>query len=303
MKTLKHPPYKQHRTKVRMKGTPEQKLELAKHWFSKYGWQLRATSWQGSSTPMPFTCENGHDHQISWSDFKSGVGCAHCSGKVKHTLTELKEVCRKAGFRLSAGESYKNVDVPVAVVCTQCGAPSNKSYACLRRGDGCNSCYGNNPPTQDQMRFVAQAQGLTFLDLTDYINAQSKMSSECLTCGHQWQPRFYSVKQGHGCPVCNCRGFKYDRPGTLYYLRFIFDGTAVYKLGITNLTVEKRFERETVKPEILATQFFDSGWECYKEEQRLLKKHAEFAYSGQPLLEYGGNSELFTEDVVSYYFE
>lgn len=47
--------------------------------------------------------------------------------------------------------------------------------------------------------------------------------------------------EGQGCPRCSVRGFQPDLPAIVYYLRIDAPDGALYKIGITNLTVWERY--------------------------------------------------------------
>ena len=88
-------------------------------------------------------------------------------------------------------------------------------------------------------------------------------------------------------------GFNVKIPGLLYYIK----SQGIYKIGITNLTVEQRFSHVWHKIEIIKTWFFDNGQEARDEEKRILR---EFAYAKHNAegIEGLGNTELFTHDVL-----
>jgi hypothetical protein len=94
-------------------------------------------------------------------------------------------------------------------------------------------------------------------------------------------------------------GFKGSKPGTLYYVRVDrTDEAPLYKIGITNRTVKRRycandFERLTV----VWQQRFQNGSEAYRREQEIIQKNSDALYRGKPVLLSNGDSELFESDV------
>lgn len=44
---------------------------------------------------------------------------------------------------------------------------------------------------------------------------------------------------------------------------------------------------------------YNNGVEAFKEEQRLLKEYAMYRYYGEKVFLYGGDSELFTVDIMN----
>ena len=88
-------------------------------------------------------------------------------------------------------------------------------------------------------------------------------------------------------------GFNVNAPGILYYIK----SQGVYKIGITNLTVEQRFSHVWQKIEVIKKWSFDNGQDARNEEKRILR---EFAYAKHNAegIEGLGNTELFTYDVL-----
>ncbi len=91
-------------------------------------------------------------------------------------------------------------------------------------------------------------------------------------------------------------GFQNTKPALLYYLSI--DNGLVYKIGITNLSVAKRFSKEEMsRIKIINIEHFEIGDDAYKREQHILKEFKYAKYKGKTLLT-DGNSELFDRDVL-----
>lgn len=105
---------------------------------------------------------------------------------------------------------------------------------------------------------------------------------------------------GHGCPKCQECGFNQTKSAILYYLKISIGDLVVYKIGITNRTVQERFNSTDLeKIQVLKTWDFPLGADAYNKEQEILKLHKEFKYTGEPLLS-SGNTELFIIDVLGF---
>ena len=73
----------------------------------------------------------------------------------------------------------------------------------------------------------------------------------------------------------------------------------MYKIGITNRTVDERFNlTELSKIEVVKQKLYEKGSDAVRLEQKLLKQYKEYQYIGPNVLK-SGNTELFTEDVLS----
>jgi hypothetical protein len=105
--------------------------------------------------------------------------------------------------------------------------------------------------------------------------------------------------RGGGCPMCTAKGFRLDQPGILYYLRIETGSEPLYKIGVTNRSVNLRFSKsERKRITVIQEMEFEDGEECWALEQYWLMTYKQFQYTGEPFLERGGNTELFTRDVL-----
>ena len=97
-------------------------------------------------------------------------------------------------------------------------------------------------------------------------------------------------------PTAHRGGFDPTLPATLYYVS-VLGGTA-YKIGITNRTVEQRFDPKDFKTvEVIKTWDFPIGYDAKEKESFILNEYKWAKYEGDPLLE-SGNTELFAHDVL-----
>lgn len=107
-------------------------------------------------------------------------------------------------------------------------------------------------------------------------------------CSHMTRPR-------------NC-GFNPEKPGTLYYIKFISDREIpLYKIGITNGLVKNRILgmniNKNVTFTILQEFYFDDGKVARAMEKSYHLEFKEHQYTGQPIMRCG-NTELFVIDVL-----
>ncbi len=77
------------------------------------------------------------------------------------------------------------------------------------------------------------------------------------------------------------------------------DGDTRYKIGITNLSVERRFlvvDRARIR--IVETWQFEVGHDAAEREAEILSQFTGDRYYGTDILVGAGNTELFTHDVL-----
>ena len=91
-----------------------------------------------------------------------------------------------------------------------------------------------------------------------------------------------------------------DEPAIVYYLRINrpSDGP-LYKIGITNLSIEERYQLPDDRAKItkIFTAEFATGEEARDTEQAILKMFRRHRYKGPKVLR-EGNTEIFNCDIL-----
>lgn len=116
---------------------------------------------------------------------------------------------------------------------------------------------------------------------------------------HEWKASI-NDRRFTGCPKCADFRFDHNLPALLYYIAInLDDGKILYKIGITNHSVEQRFPvRDRAKIRIVKLWRFEKGTEAEKFESDILVEFNEFKYTG-PKIFRKGNTEIFTKDVLA----
>lgn len=196
---------------------------------------------------------------------------------------------------------YINDYTKVGIVCRTHGVfmqtPSDH-----KQGKGCPRCFGNTA-TQEKasVEFIDKAStthnGLYDYNLVDYKNSRTKVAIICKMHGVFMQTPNSHIIKGNGCPLCAAYGFDKEKPAILYYLRVKTGNEVLYKIGVTNRTVQERFSKiDLEKIVVIKTWYFNSGINALLEEQHIITSHTNFRYIGEKILD-SGNTELFTKDV------
>ena len=203
---------------------------------------------------------------------------------------------------------YKNRRTLVTLYCCTCNEyfeahiGTYKPLGIHTSHTGCPKCAKATVGVKHRSNtadFIAKAEKIHSNKYTyekvEYTTSKDKVTITCSIHGYFEQDAKGHL-QGHGCPSCSKRGFKVTKPGILYYLS-VLGGTA-YKIGITNYSVEKRFNKDDMDIiKIIKVWKFANGQECYDKEQEIIKEYSEYLYSGDNLLK-NGNSELFSKDIL-----
>jgi hypothetical protein len=243
---------------------------------------------------LPFVCDQGHSHQISWNKFKSGKRCAHCAGNMKLSHTHVEKAFRDSGYSLLS--RYTTAHAILDFICPK-GHRHKTTWARFQQGGECAYCQGAIVTHEQVEKFFEKAG---YKLASKYINCNDPIQFVCPN-GHRHKISWSNFKKGQRCAFCpseNIGGFKADKPAILYYLKFIKNDKAFYKIGITNHSVEKRYSQEPRHYKILMEKHFLIGSLAKDEESKILKKYKKYRYDDTDVL-MSGNSELFTKDVLN----
>lgn len=243
-----------------------------------------------------------------------GLGCDRCGRvevgkKLSRSHDSFIHDARKAhGDRYDYSQAnYINALTKVIILCPTHGAFRQGPINHIR-GVGCGKCAFERIAAQRTLttqEFIEKAKKIHG-DRYDYSKVEYKSSHEKVEIGcsehgsfHQ-SPANHASEYRHGCPGCAESGFDQTEPGMLYYLAVTRDdGGTLYKIGITNLTVEKRFPTPDLnRIRIVKTWKFAVGRNAAEREAEILSHFSGDLYQGPDILVGSGNTELFTCDVL-----
>jgi hypothetical protein len=261
--------------------------------------------YQGTRNKSFFKCQDGHEWEVGLASVLSGNGCPICNiEKQKITLEEFFELAKAVhGDKYDYSKTvYINSKSKVEIICKQHGPywqlPSNH----IRRQNGCQKCAVEglrlSAKEFEERSRVKHGDKYDYSKVI-YITNHDKVELICKEHGSFWQMPLNHIK-GTGCPGCAITGFDQTKSGMLYYLAVSTDNNeTLYKIGITNLTVHRRFPKiDLVRIRILQTWFFDRGSEAALREISILNEFADDLYTGPNVLAGAGNTELFIRDVL-----
>jgi hypothetical protein len=201
---------------------------------------------------------------------------------------------------------YVNCETHVVIICPDHGS-FKKTPTLHLLGSGCNICS-----KIEKSKYYRVVNGADFVhrannvhahlydySLIDYIDAKTNVNIICRDHGIFRQTPDNHLS-GSRCPECSSGGgYSTMKPGRLYYVMFDFGQIILYKIGITNNTVKRRFRGECVKPVTLWETTFSDGKIPPKLEREILNKYSQYRYNGPPILK-TGNTECFTVDIMSF---
>ncbi len=235
------------------------------------------------------------------------VGCAKCAqekaAKVKIAKAAEKYFARandKHDFKFNYDNSvYTGTANDIIYYCPLHGERTQNAGDHLR--SGCRVCGDERQATRSFLK--AQKKFFLKINKNDYLNysesvyygALSPFTFTCPIHGKQTQCA-HNHLAGSGCPECTEYGFNPGKPAILYYLKHIKSG--YYKSGITNRTVEERFEKRAKEFKILNITEFEIGFDARQKEKEILEEFKEYNFTFEDFSRNGG-SEFFNKDILN----
>jgi hypothetical protein len=117
-------------------GTPQKTTAFVKERFESAGYKLLG-DYTSAKAPIMFQCDVGHEHQMTWDDFRQGGRCSICAGRHETTET-IKVLFESFGYRLL--DEYVDSQTPVKFMCPQ-GHEHQIKTSNFKRGSRCGFCH------------------------------------------------------------------------------------------------------------------------------------------------------------------
>lgn len=261
------------------------------------------TSYTNKRSPVTVTCNRHGDFEVLANSHLHGrkpSGCPRCSGKQVLTEDFVDKAKNIHGDAYDYSISnYRGATTPLDIICPTHGVFSQKpcEHNRVREGrppTGCPTC-GNlrisNSNKDTLQAFIRKARVVhnEFYDYSkiDYINSRTKVVITCPNHGDFEQKAAHHL-EGSGCPGCYTPGYfcesffsshpdRKKDPAVRYFVKLAKDGEEFIKVGITTTSVEKRFTSDAHDVEILDLKY-GSLYDCFHDEQNILKNNSEFKY-------------------------
>lgn len=265
--------------------------------------------YRGVNLFFTMRCQCGHQWTSTAALLKNH-GCRGCYDKragVFHRYSEadieqIRADLAKRSISVTNTE-YRHGNLYFSMAC-RCGHIWENRAVVMKRGKAGSSCprcayrkrgNGHRSFQYKLPTLVASLaeRGITVLG-SKYKKGRLLYLSVRCECGHEWSTRATGLRNGTGCPKCADHGFDPGKPAIVYYVKF----GDLYKIGVSNYSVTKRFLGEKQKPEIVEIWQHASGAEAYEFEQKVIRENAFDLYHGPPILKYTGNDEFFVRDVL-----
>lgn len=268
------------------------------------------TLYTGATSKLTFYCRLHGYFLQSIHTIRKGSNCPKC-GYARHAARRKPIEVRIVEFNKVHNNfySYPNTSLPknpknkISIVCPIHGEFQQVMYE-HARGKGCSTC-GMLTKSLTTEKFIEKAKKVhnstyTYA-YTTYISSTKKLMITCPVHGNFTQ-KASSHLEGSGCSACAVSGFSTAKPAILYYFKFLAKGKFYYKLGVTNLTINKRYrkcDRDRIVHSSVKIEKFTKGQDAYDKEQMLLRVYKNSKYTKDiTLLESVKNTEIFTKNII-----
>lgn len=254
------------------------------------------------TTKILHECLKKHQWKATPNSILNGKGCPLCASNQKKTHEQYEAELLSNSIFYVPIEPYKGALTNILHECLE-GHQWKASPVNVLRGSGCPTCYSvkksfRQTKTHAQYEQELFEKELEYWPVEPYKGSLTKILHECIE-GHQWPATPTSILNGRGCPTCATHGFNPDLPSILYYIKLDKFPESFYKIGITNNSISKRFEKDKDKTiTVLLEKHFDKGSYAAKEEKGILEKYKALRQKVPGFLKSGGNTELFEEDIL-----
>lgn len=276
------------------------------------------TEFVNKSTAVVVTCPDHMDFTILPNSHLNGrkpSGCPRCSGRVVDTESFIEKATEMhRGFYDYSLVEYTRSRDKVRIICPDHGEflqePCDHIKVRANRGpSGCPLCGHKkiSESKKDTLQAFLRKAILVHGDKYDYssaryVNSKTDIRIMCPDHGEFHQRPSHHL-DGSGCPACvtpgfYCEGFFKNhpefrnKPALRYVVRFSKNRESFYKVGITTLSVDKRFAGEDRSFEIIDV-VYSTLYECFVDEQSIMKSAAKYLYTPENKL-YAGNTECFS---------
>ena len=269
----------------------------------------------GTSKKLDWKCSTcDHEWKARGNSRRRGHGCAYCSNNYLHsdgrnsmanTHPKLAKEYQGDATKVIAGTGKRlpwkcsTCDHEWKAASSDRTSSSNHGCPCCNRNnlhsDGRNSMAKTHP------HLALEYQG----DATKIIAGTKKnLDWKCSTCDHEWRTTGDRRRQGRGCPHCAEVGFKPNKAGHVYLMKY--EGAnekTIYKIGISHKPKRRRDEllgslrqwNIDAQINIIDTMYFDVGEDAMEMEKTF---HAMEEHRFTPKKKFEGWTEMFKASIV-----
>ena len=262
-----------------------------------------------NTTPVEISCQaHGVFLQKPSYHVSRRSGCPMCyRDRQRYTETDfLSNAKERFGDKFSYGE-YIGFRKPINIKCKYHALFVTTPQRHLMQDGGCGACRSQKISLSRDTwitRFNAYHGGVYDYRLASLIKSDVPIPVICPTHG-----TFYPIPanhiKGHGCPTCACRNYvggysaeffqinpnKKTDIGLLYVIRCWNPDASLYKVGITNRSVQARFASVLPYRYEIIHEHSMMLYDAHRIERNILQSNASY----EPMQKFAGWTECLLE--------
>lgn len=265
-----------------------------------------------------FRCNKGHEfsrlkgsilNRSKHENYK--VQCTDClnegaakkRAKPKQVRLSLNEKVTRQHPTVSLIGDYKSKEEIGIFECSCCKTSYKMKISDLLRKLRCPICKSEEWAKFCDRR-IKEKFGGKIIRTGVWTLAELETTWKCLKHGTHFKKSYDKILPSvtGGCPDCiNFTVPDPNAPTRMYYVRLQHDNTHFYKIGITQNTVENRFDREIAKRKLATIKewVYPTWKDAYNAEQAVIKAFAgEILCRGEKPLRNTESTEIFYWDVL-----
>ncbi len=181
------------------RGKTKLKIQDMYRLAKDHGGKCLSSTYVNSRTKLLWECKVGHRWKATPNNIQQGKWCAYCSGRIKLTIDEMRQIAKARGGKCISNK-YINNQTNLLWECSE-GHRWEAVPNSIKHGSWCRKCAGLEKLTIDYMQNVAEERGGKCLS-KKYQNARLKLLWECSE-GHRWKATYDKIGQGSWCPECS----------------------------------------------------------------------------------------------------
>lgn len=214
----------------------------------------------------------------------------------QETFIKLKELYPHLLFDM---RKYTTQNTNITYYCKRHKHLHNQTPANMFNNKQCKFCKAENK--SHVIKRIEQASpGKYLLRDIKYFNTSTPVTVICKKHG-PFNMCPHDLMRGRGCQECGREASAWhrttyqDKKTILYYIKV----DNLYKVGITRQSVKRRYKSEQhLSIETIQEWEFSNGALAFDLERAIIKKARSSKYTGFPVFKRGGDSELFTTDIL-----
>lgn len=148
-------------------------IESIRKQFEKEGYILLTKKYKNNTQKLNYICTKGHQHSISWSNWRKKHRCPYCDGNVKLTVNFIKKEFKKESYTLLT-KIYENNHQKLDYICSK-GHKHYISWNNWQKGQRCSKCFNNVSKWEKTVKKFLDSLYISYIsnDRTQLINLKT----------------------------------------------------------------------------------------------------------------------------------